>query len=331
MFSCNALEVIEGIESRVESSKDEENIPYMDAYWMEGNLSNSTNLNASWSSLTTAGATTIDITVYDQANCVGSVEDSMTGQPVTLTSHTFNPSSEGYYSFSLELLDDLGISMSSFCSDQIEWDVTNPLNPSNIGWGTPTTPGSDSNQPSQTIAWDASGSGDTASYSIHLFSDAICASPFGTDTLVDVPTTNLPVNGLPPGDYTFTITTTDSAGNSNVSVCSSVMSLDFTPPAQIAGLSWTEGASTSSAGITGNWTASADASSYLIEFYKNTNSTPCTGTLLGTTEEVVHPDNFVAYPDTLISGEYYSFVVTAKDAAGNESIASGCSPVILKN
>ena len=132
-------------------------------------------------------------------------------------------------------------------------------------------------------------------------------------------------------DYTFKITSTDNAGNSD-SVCSPAIAVDNTPPTDATGLGWDDTVNypttlTSGDKIIARWTPSGspDLNGQIIRFYDDGT---CTGTLLETTPTQTAAGTSFAYSSLTLDATTYSFSVAGVDNAGNEDPTPPCSPGI---
>ncbi|OAB34319.1 chitinase [Paenibacillus macquariensis subsp. defensor] len=134
---------------------------------------------------------------------------------------------------------------------------------------------------------------------------------YGT-TSVNVAGTSTTINGLSPNTaYTFTVKAKDAAGNQSaasnvVTVTTNVPSVDTTAPTTPTNLQ-VSGKTTSSVSL--SWTASTDnvgVTGYTVTWGSSSvNVTASTATISG-----------------LSAGTAYTFIVTAKDAAGNISMGT---------
>ncbi len=144
------------------------------------------------------------------------------------TSATLVAPSDGVYSFRVVTQTLNGAENPSSCSAPIEVDTTAPSPASTLAW----QEGASANVLSLTPQWTASADSDLSSQTITYYSGAGCTG--SALSLADLAPTlqNASFTGTDGGVYSFTVTSTDAAGNGSISACSSVVTVSLidTPP-----------------------------------------------------------------------------------------------------
>ncbi len=181
-------------------------------------------------------------------------------------------------------------------------DTTAPTTPTNLAITTTAFEAA--------LTWDASTDAESgiASYSIYR-NDSGASTSIGSTTGL----TFSDVSVFENTTYTYQVSAVDVSGNESISSTSvtitTPLNVDITAPGQVTGIS----TSSTADSITLSWIASSDTDSgvSLYRIYRDGSPIPLT--------EVTS----LSYTDTgLAATAVYSYVVTAVDAAGNESIIS---------
>ena len=132
-------------------------------------------------------------------------------------------------------------------------------------------------------------------------------------------------SGASGNTYYYNITSTDLAGNSATSACSTAsMSIDTTFPNAATAIAWAETSPYNSTVITSTWTlgGSGDVANHRVQYY---NDGTCAGTIASSN---VVAGGATSNSFTATNTSTHSFKVITIDNAGNES-ASVCSNPIL--
>ena len=284
--------------------------------WIETNPSNTSLVNALWTPSVDGDVVTQDITYYTDS-CLtpeGTTGSMSPGQ----TSHAFTGSNGVSYFYDITSTDSAGNSTVSACSAIIDIDLTAPTAPTALTWAE-TSP---HNTNTITPNWTLSVSGDVASQTIVYYIDAGCTVAEGTSNALSSVAI---ADSFTPGDgtYYYTVTATDSAGNSTATACSPAMIIDTTAPTPASGLGWSETSPINTTSVNASWTVSGspDVASQTVTYFTDAICTSAEGTnsALGsaaTTHAFVGANAF----------SYY-YNITTFDNAGNNTV-SDCSPVI---
>jgi hypothetical protein len=196
-------------------------------FWSESDPTPATTLNLNWTVSASGDVASQDVQVYSDGSCT-----TPFGAPTTLGAAAASTSFAGAsdattYSFDVKSIDNAGNFVISTCSPAITVDTTSPISSSGESWAE----ASPANTTSINLSWTPSGSGDVSSQDIQLFSDGICGTPEGGPvSLGSAANTYNFTSALDGMTYSFSIDTTDFAGNLTSSSCSTSITIDTTVP-----------------------------------------------------------------------------------------------------
>ena len=236
-------------------------------------------------------------------------------------SHTI-VGSDGDYYFRISPIDDLGNKTVGTCasSNKITVDTIDPANATALNF-TESSPFSGTNL---TANWTINETlSQISDQKILLYSNGTCTGPEDSTTSVGFSVATTSVSVSDGVTYSFEIETTDLAGNTSTSSCSSpAVTVDTTAPDPVASADWDGSAAyDTDTTLTVNWTASpsGDIANYRLEVFNDSSCSTMDGTAT-----TVNSSTFTANHTVSADGDYY-FKVIPIDTAGNENIPSGCS------
>ncbi|UOF02448.1 Calx-beta domain-containing protein [Bdellovibrio reynosensis] len=108
----------------------------------------------------------------------------------------------------------------------VTYDITAPVNAASLAWQQ-TTP---TNTTSLVAQWTKSTSSDLASQKVRFYTGAACNTYTGTENSASSSATTSNFTGTNGNTYTYQVISTDTAGNSVTSACSSALVIDTTVP-----------------------------------------------------------------------------------------------------
>lgn len=108
----------------------------------------------------------------------------------------------------------------------VTYDITAPVNAGSLSWQQ-TTP---TNTTSLVAQWTKSTSTDLASQKVRFYTGTACNTYTGTENSVTTSATTSNFTGTNGNTYTYQVISTDTAGNSITSACSSALVVDTTVP-----------------------------------------------------------------------------------------------------
>ncbi|MDA9189400.1 Ig-like domain-containing protein [bacterium] len=202
--------------------------------WTESSPHNLTTVNASWTPSVAGDIASQSIQYYSDATC-STMDGSMIALGAAVTTNSKAGLADGdSYTYEITTTDNAGNLTVSPCSSGIVIDTAAPASATVLAW----TESSPHNLTTVNASWTPSVAGDIASQSIQYYSDATCSTMDGSMIALGAAVTTNSKAGLADGDsYTYEITTTDNAGNSLVSSCSTAVMIDITPPNLTSSLS----------------------------------------------------------------------------------------------
>nr|WP_295904427.1 Calx-beta domain-containing protein [uncultured Bdellovibrio sp.] len=115
---------------------------------------------------------------------------------------------------------------STTTDNTVTYDITAPLSATSLVWQQ-TSP---TNTTALVAQWSKSTSTDLASQAVRFYTGATCNTYTGTENSVSSSTTSSNFTGTNGNTYSYQIISTDTAGNTNTSACSSAVVVDTTVP-----------------------------------------------------------------------------------------------------
>ena len=188
--------------------------------WQQGSHTNSTTPVATWTAATAPDLVSQELQLFSDDSC-----QTPTGKPVALpsTSTASLPipvAGEGSYTFQITTRDGEARESTSSCSPVLVVDTTPPKAAESLGF-LETSP-----HATLTVRgiWIRSTSPDLGAQSVQLYAGGVCAVAIGTPVDVGSATAEqFPIVTPTNGTYSFKVVSSDLAGNSATSGCSSAM------------------------------------------------------------------------------------------------------------
>ncbi len=294
--------------------------------FVEASPHSTTIFTATWSNSASLDISHQVISFFTDPACSISEGTSATYGP-GINSHVFSAGSHGStYYYNLSITDMAGNSTVSACSagiaiDTTVGDVTAPSPASGLAF----LEASPYNATSVNANWTLSLSGDLNAQTIDYYASANCSGPidstFSLSSAVNTHNLATALNGM---SYSFVITSTDLAGNSQASACSSPISIDTSAPLDATALTWIEASPHNATMVNSSWmlSVSGDVVSQEVNYYPDGI---CGGAPIFTSSAL--PPSITSDFFTGADLMTYSFTVTTIDSAGNSSISSCSSPM----
>ena len=291
--------------------------------WVQGTSANSSPIDATWTLSTASDRDSQRINIYQNGTCsTAVVETALLAN--NITTYQFSGAvTNNTYSYIIETTDAAGNTTNSACSTSMYIDTNPPANASALGW-VQSSPYSGS---SVTASWTKSTDADLSNQTIQFYSDGTCTATFGAPQNVSAATETLALAGVSDTNtYAYTVTSTESSGNSATSGCSGPITIDTTAPTGASALAWSPASYSTSLTVTANWTDSADGdeASETIRIYEN--DATCSGAVFATNTLAANTGTYSFTTGT--NGQLYSYTITTTDGAGNTEL-SGCSAQVL--
>jgi hypothetical protein len=296
--------------------------------WSQTSPFNATTVIATWSKSVSTDLANQKIQFYASPTCGTGTES---GSLITLNnsaqSQSFTGADGGTYTYQITSIDNAGNPTVSSCSSAMTIDTTAPTAPTNLAW-TQTSP---HHSTSVTASWTKSGSADLASQKIQFYNGATCNSGTENGALMSLSAAaqTQALTGSHAATYAYQITSTDSAGNSTVSACSTSMLIDTVSPIITAGSYIIAGGATV---LNNNNTTVAiqasDATSNITHLcLKTSNAAVTTADSCWVAMAAVLPGQAASNSITVTSYNYnfgipgglYTIYAYVRDAAGNIS------------
>ena len=289
--------------------------------------SNTTGLTAEWTDATpSADLKEYKVEFFNASSCIGGAASTQIISAGT-TNTSFTGTNSITHSFRVTTVDNADNEGTAVCSGDVLVDTTPPVLATNLQWNGGIT---NTNTLPLTAQWTASTSPDVTDQTINFYESASCGG--GAVETVSTPalgTTDTSINmtyGVTAGNsYSFTISSTDVAGNTVTTGCSPGILIDNAPPVDPTNMVWTQSPGpTNAATIVADWTPSnsADFDDQEIQFY--------TGTCTATTGPVIP----LTSADTnanltgLTTNTTYSYRINSFDTSGNSNW-SACSNTLV--
>ena len=291
--------------------------------WVQTNPTNSTSVTASWTLSQSSVLADQKIQFYSDGSCVTTTGPLVDLSSATAQTNGFTASNGNTYTFKITSIDTAGNTNTSSCSSPLLVNTTPPANATSLGW-MQTTP---THITSVTASWTLSTSTTLANQKIQFYSDGSCSTTEGS--LIDLSSTtaqNQSFSGSNGNTYTFKITSTDTAGNTSISSCSSPLLINTTPPANATSLGWVQSNPTNVTAVTASWTLSTSTTlaNQKIQFYSDGSCSTTAGSLIDLSSTTAQTNPF-----TTGNGNTYTFKITSLDTAGNTNTSSCSSPLTI--
>ena len=162
---------------------------------------------------------------------------------------------------------------------------------------------------------------------VEFFSGPGCEVSIDSNLTFSGAIRNANFTALTDGVYSFRVVTMLMSGGENLSLCSAPMEVDTREPNAPGSLAWHGGITSSSTTLVADWVKSnsTDVVGQTIRFFQGAG---CSGSAVFT--ESLGPSSVSASFGGGVDGGTYSFSVTTRDGAGNETVAcSGGTTVVL--
>ncbi|MBH48688.1 MAG: hypothetical protein CME71_11015, partial [Halobacteriovorax sp.] len=287
--------------------------------WVQTSPFAGTSVDATWTLSPDSNLASQEIAYFTDPTCT-----TASGGTIALsnavTTNAFAGINGTTYYYRINSIDHVGNSTQSACSAPMRLDTTPPNAATALAW-VETTP---SNVTTVNTTWTPSVSGDVSNQTIIYYTESTCTTAEGTTQNLAAAASTHNFNGADGNSYYYRITTRDNAGNTSLSTCSAVMSIDTTPPSAPTALAWAQTSPYNATGINATWTlsASGDVASQRISFYQDNVCTTPTGGSPITLSNAITTHSF-----TGVDASTYYFNILVTDTAGNTN-TTACSPAM---
>ncbi|MBU6154809.1 MAG: putative Ig domain-containing protein, partial [Bdellovibrionales bacterium] len=172
------------------------------------------------------------------------------------------------------------------------------------------------------VEWELT-SEEIAGVRVEFHSGPGCVNDLNVPVSLSGPARSASFSSLADGTYSFRVIVKTQNGRENESSCSEVIEVDTQAPAQASALSWQGGGTSAQTTITPRWNKST-STDLLEQRVRIFQGSACGGSAVSnqTLASTVETSSFIG-----IDGATYSFSITSKDFAGNESVV--CSGPVL--
>jgi hypothetical protein len=292
--------------------------------WVQSSPYAVTSITAAWTKSIAGDLSNQKIQFYTGASCnteSGSLIDLASASAQT---RAFTGIDGTTYTYKITSIDAAGNSTESSCSSALAIDTSAPSAATPLSWSQ-SSPYAGT---SVTAAWTKSDDDeDLSNQKIQFYTGASCNTESGSlIDLASASTQTRAFTGVDGTTYTYKVTSFDAAGNSTVSACSSVLSIDTTAPAAATSLGWSQSTPSSVGTVTAAWTKSvaSDLSNQTIQFYADGSCSSASGGAIDLSSAVTETRSFAGSNGT------YTYKITSIDNAGNPSV-SACSSAMVIN
>ncbi len=285
--------------------------------------SNTSPVNASWIVSSSGDSASQVLNIYQSGSCTGAAIETSASLANNINTYSFGAAvSNNSYTYTITTTDNAGNTATSGCSSSIYIDTVAPADATGLGWAQ-TSPFSGT---TVAASWTPSVDADLASQLVQFYSDGTCTTPQGSALTVAAATNTQSLAGVSNGNtYSYIITSTDTAGNSDVTACSGTITIDTAAPTGATAIAWTQTSPHNTLSVDATWTPSSDGdeASQTINFYEN--DATCTAGVFATSSltTAVATYNFT----TGSTGNKYYYTITTTDQATNAHVTA-CSAVM---
>jgi hypothetical protein len=220
--------------------------------WVETSPNAGTSVNTTWVPSTDSNLASQTITYFTEPTCT-TVDSGPLALLNTDNTTLFAGVDGTTYYYSVNSIDHVGNNTISACSTGILIDTTPPSAATATIW-VETSP---HDALTANASWTPSISGDVADQTITYYTDSACTLAEGTTRTLAAGATSDNFTGVDGNTYHYRLITSDNAGNTSLSPCSAIMSLDITAPSAQTALAWTGTSPISNTTIQATWVLSA--------------------------------------------------------------------------